>query len=55
MSNTAIILTIAACIAGLVILYFLLGGIFLLVAGKKAKKTFDDFDRGFDGDFFNRR
>lgn len=59
MSITAIILTVAACIAGLIVLYFLLGGIIVLVASRKAKKAFDafdkDFEKGFDSDFFKRR
>lgn len=59
MDITAIIITVAACIAGLIVLYFLLAGIVFLVASKKAKKAFDefdrDFDKGFDSDFFKRR
>lgn len=50
MDPIAIILTIAACIGGLILLYFIIALIVLAIGAKQAKKTFD----AFDDDFFNR-
>jgi hypothetical protein len=50
MDPIAIILTIAACIGGLFLLYFIVAVIVISIAARKAKKTLDSFD----DDFFNR-
>lgn len=50
MDPIAIILTIAACIGGLILLYFIIALIVTSIFAKRAKKTFESFD----DDFFNR-
>jgi uncharacterized membrane protein len=50
MDPIAIILTIAACIGGLVLLYLIAALVMFKIASKQAKKTFE----AFDDDFFNR-
>lgn len=50
MDPIAIILTIAACIGGLILLYFVIALIATAIFAKKAKQTFD----AIDDDFFNR-
>lgn len=58
MDITSIIITIAVCIAALIVLYFLIAGAVFLIASKSVKKTAkkwdDDFNKGFDSDFFKR-
>ena len=51
MDPIAIILTIAACIGGLVVLYVALAAIVISIAARKAKKEFDDFDAKFGRSF----
>ncbi|MEV7472255.1 hypothetical protein AB0N33_00895 [Pseudarthrobacter oxydans] len=50
MDPIAIILTIAACIGGLILLYFIIALIVTTIFAKKARQTFEAFDE----DFFNR-
>lgn len=58
MDITQIIVTIAICIAALIVLYFLIAGLVFLIASRSMKKTTkkwdDDFNKGFDSDFFKR-
>lgn len=56
MDPIAIILTIAACIGGLILLYVIVAVILFAIAAKQAKKTFDAFDYDSDrpGSHFRR-
>jgi len=47
MDPIAIILTIAACIGGLILLYFIIALIIFSIGAKQAKKTLDAFDDDF--------
>jgi hypothetical protein len=48
MDIIAIILTVAACIGGLFLLYAIIAAVAISVAARKAKKAMDDFDARFD-------
>lgn len=54
MDPIQIILTIAACIGGLFLLYIIVAAIAISIAGRKAKKAMDDFDARFDRNFRRR-
>jgi hypothetical protein len=47
MDIIAIILTSAACVGGLFLLYGIIAAVMLTFAAKKAKKAMDDFDDDF--------
>lgn len=49
-----IILTIAACIGGLILLYVVIAAIAIAIAVRKGKKAMDDFDARFDRNFRRR-
>ena len=52
MDPIAIILTIAACIGGLILLYFIIAVIVMAIGAKQAKKFIQEDP--FKDDFFNR-
>lgn len=58
MNPVQIIITIAACVAVLIVLYFALASFIFAIMAKRASKElkeFDkEFDKGFDSDFFKR-
>jgi len=51
MDPIAIILTIAACIGGLFLLYVIVAVIAISIAARKTRKALDDFDAKFDRSF----